>query len=104
MGALALAALMGVMAVTGLYDITLVGAPPAWTGLALALQAAVTEELWMRALLLRMLWRAFGPVPAFAVAAVVFGAVVFAAVVFGALHLANPEPTPSLGSLWPSPD
>jgi membrane protease YdiL (CAAX protease family) len=44
---------------------------------------AVTEELWMRALLLRLLWRAFGPMPAFAVAALVFGA----------LHLANPERT-----------
>ena len=72
--------LMGVLVVTGLYDVTLVGATPAWTGIGLALQAAVTEELWMRALLLRLLWRAFGPVPAFAVAALVFGA----------LHLANP--------------
>lgn len=33
----------------------------------------------MRALLFRMLWRAFGPVPA-----------LVAALVFGALHLANP--------------
>jgi membrane protease YdiL (CAAX protease family) len=76
--------LMGVLAVTGIYDITLVGPTPAWTGLGLALQAAVTEELWMRALLLRLLWRAFGPVPAFAVAALVFGG----------LHLANPGATP----------
>ena len=71
-----------------LYDITLVGAAPAWTGLGLALQAAVTEELWMRALLLRLLWRAFGPVPAFAVAALVFGG----------LHLANPGATPLAGA------
>jgi len=27
---------MGVMAVTGLYDITLIGAPPAWARLGLA--------------------------------------------------------------------
>ena len=87
LGLLALSLLMGVMAVTGLYDITLVGAAPAWAGLGLALQAAVTEELWMRALLLRLLWRAFGPVPAFAVAAVVFGA----------LHLFNPGATPLAG-------
>jgi len=87
LGLLALSLLMGVMVVTGLYDITLVGAAPAWAGLGLALQAAVTEELWMRALLLRLLWRAFGPVPAFAVAAVVFGA----------LHLANPGATPLAG-------
>ena len=41
----------------------------------------------MRALLLRLLWRAFGPVPAFAVAALVFGA----------LHLANPGATALAG-------
>ena len=80
-----MAVLMGAMVVTGLYDITLVGDAPLWTGLGLALQVAVTEELWMRALLLRLLWRAFGPLPAFAVAALVFGA----------LHLANPAATDS---------
>jgi hypothetical protein len=78
-----MAVLMGALLVTGLYGITVVGAVPAWTGLGLALQAAVTEELWMRALLLRLLWRAFGPVPAFAVAALIFAA----------LHLANPGAT-----------
>lgn len=57
----------------------MVGVAPAWTGVGLALQAAVTEELWMRALLLRLLWRVVGPVPAFAVVALVFGA----------LHLVN---------------
>jgi membrane protease YdiL (CAAX protease family) len=79
--------LMSTMVVTGLYDITLVGGAPLWTGLGSALQAAVTEELWMRALLLRLLWRAFGPLPAFAVAALVFGA----------LHLANPGATALAG-------
>jgi membrane protease YdiL (CAAX protease family) len=79
LGLVLMAVLMGVLAATGLYDITVVGAVPAWTGVGLALEAAVTEELWMRALLLRLLWRAFGPLPAFAVAALVFGA----------LHLAN---------------
>jgi len=80
LGLLMMALLMGVLVVTGAYTITVVGAAPAWTGLGLALQAAVTEELWMRALLLRLVWRAFGPVPAFIVAALVFAA----------LHLANP--------------
>ncbi|HEX8769195.1 MAG TPA: type II CAAX endopeptidase family protein [Acidimicrobiales bacterium] len=83
LGLVMMTVLMGTMIVTGLYDITLVGAAPLWTGLGLALQAAVTEELWMRALLLRLLWRAFGPVPAFAVSALVFGG----------LHLANPGAT-----------
>jgi hypothetical protein len=79
LGLLMMAALMSILAVTGLYNVTVVGGAPAWTGLGLALQAAVTEELWMRALLFRLLWRAVGPVPAFAVAALVFAA----------LHLPN---------------
>jgi membrane protease YdiL (CAAX protease family) len=88
LGLVLMAVLMGVLAATGLYDITVVGAVPAWTGLGLALQAAVTEELWMRALLFRLLWRAFGPLPAFAIAAVVFGAP----------HLANPGATALAGA------
>jgi membrane protease YdiL (CAAX protease family) len=83
LGLVMMALLMGVLAATGLYDITVVGPVPAWTGLGLALQAAVTEELWIRALVLRLLWRAFGPLPAFAVATVVFAAP----------HLANPGAT-----------
>ena len=83
LGLAMMAVLMGVMVLTGLYDIALVGAAPAWAGLGQALQAAVTEELWVRALLFRLVWRVIGPVPAFAVAAVVFGA----------LHLANPGAT-----------
>ena len=88
LGPLMMTALMGAMVVTGLYEVTLVGAAPAWTGLGLALQAAVTEELWMRALLLRLLWRVVGPGPAFAMAALVFGA----------LHLANPGATALAGA------
>ncbi len=87
LGLLGMTVLMGVLILTGLYEITLIGAAPAWAGLGLALQAAVTEELWMRALLLRLLWRAFGPVPALAVAALVFGA----------LHLTNPGATALAG-------
>ena len=83
LGLLLMVILMAVMAVSGLYTITWVGLVPVWGGLSLAVQAAVTEELWMRALLFRLLWRAFGPLPAFALSAVVFGA----------LHLANPGAT-----------
>ena len=89
LGLVMMTVLMGLLAVTGLYDITLSGgAAPPWAGLGLALQAAVTEELWMRALLFRLLWRAFGPVPAFTIAALVFGA----------LHLANPGASPLAGA------
>ena len=79
---------MSTLAATGAYDITLHGPASAWTGIGLALQAAVTEELWMRALLFRLLWRAFGPVPAF----------VACAAVFAALHLANPGANPLAGA------
>lgn len=80
LGLLMMTALMGILTATHAYDVTVVGSAPAWTAAGLALQAAVTEELWMRALLFRLLWRAFGPVPA----------LVVVALVFGALHLANP--------------
>lgn len=79
-GLVMMAALMGVLVATGAYDIDVVGIAPAWTGIGLALQASVTEELWMRALLFRLLWRLVGPVPAFAAAALVFGGI----------HLVNP--------------
>jgi len=88
LGLLMMGLLMGVLITTGAYDITVVGATPAWTGLGLAVQAAVTEELWMRALVLRLLWRAFGPVPAFIVSALVFGGP----------HLASPSATPLAGA------
>lgn len=82
-GLILMVVLMAVMALSGLYAITWVGVVPVWGGLSLAVQAAITEELWMRALLFRLLWRAFGPLPAFALSALVFGA----------LHLANPGAT-----------
>jgi membrane protease YdiL (CAAX protease family) len=88
LGLLMMAVLMGILVATDAYAIAVVGAIPAWTGLGLALQAAVTEELWMRALLFRLMWRAFGPVPAFIVAAMIFGG----------LHLANPGATPLAGA------
>jgi hypothetical protein len=88
LGLLMMSVLMGVLSATGAYTISVVGTTPAWTGLGLAVQAAVTEELWMRALLLRLLWRVFGPVPAFTVAALVFGGI----------HLASPGATPLAGA------
>jgi membrane protease YdiL (CAAX protease family) len=80
LGLAMMAALMGVLVLTGAYDVSPAGAAPPWAPLGLALQAAVTEELWMRALLFRLLWRVVGP----------RWALVAAAVVFAALHLANP--------------
>lgn len=77
------AAVMGVMSVAGLYEIHAMGPASAWTPLRKALQAGVVEELMMRAVLLRLLWRAFGPWVAFAVSSAVFGL----------SHLGNPNAT-----------
>ena len=88
LGLVMMTVLMATLAATGAYQITVVGSAPAWRPVGLALQAAVTEELWMRALLFRLLWRAFGPVPALAVVAAVFAA----------LHLANPGATALAGA------
>jgi membrane protease YdiL (CAAX protease family) len=77
------AAVMGVMAMFGLYEIRALGAAPAWISVGKALQSGVVEELMIRAILLRLVWRAFGPWIAFAVSAALFG--------FG--HIANPNAT-----------
>lgn len=88
LGLVMMTALMGLLVSTGAHDITVLGSAPAWSGVGLALQAAITEELWMRALLFRLLWRAFGPIPALAITASIFGA----------LHLANPGATALAGA------
>lgn len=82
-GAAMFSAVMGIMAVFGLYDIQAIDPAPALTPLRKALQAGVVEELMMRAVLLRLMWRAFGPWTAFAVSSAVFG--------FS--HLSNPNAT-----------
>ena len=83
LGLVMMTALMAALAAAGLYDISSSGTGSAWTGLSLAMQAAVTEELWTRALVFRLLWRAFGPLPALLVSALAFAA----------LHLSNPGAT-----------
>lgn len=82
-GAAMFAAVMGVMAVFGLYDIRLLGAAPAWISIGKAAQSGVVEEIMIRAVLMRLMWRAFGPGAAFAISAALFG--------FG--HVANPNAT-----------
>ncbi|OAG67116.1 CPBP family intramembrane glutamic endopeptidase [Xanthomonas floridensis] len=82
-GAAMFSAVMGIMALFGLYDIQPIGPASAWTPLRKALQAGVVEELMMRAAILRLLWRAFGPWTAFAVSSAVFGL----------SHLGNPNAT-----------
>ncbi|WP_395942775.1 lysostaphin resistance A-like protein [Brevundimonas sp.] len=77
------AAVMGIMAGFGLYEIRSLGAAPVWTAAGRAVQSGVVEEIMIRAILLRLVWRAFGPWIAFAVSAALFG--------FG--HIANPNAT-----------
>lgn len=63
--------------------IVLVSRPIGYVGdaVALAFQSGVVEEILLRLVVLRLLWRAFGP----------WAALAFSAALFGALHLANPH-------------
>lgn len=82
-GAAMFAAVMGIMAGFDLYEIHSLGIAPIWTAAGRAVQSGVVEEIMIRAILLRLVWRAFGPWIAFAVSAALFG--------FG--HIANPNAT-----------
>ena len=74
---------MATMVIFGLYDVTFVGLAPAWRPAGLAIEASVVEELMIRGVVLRLLWRAFGPLTAF----------LLSAALFGAGHLPNPGAT-----------
>ncbi|CAN5336194.1 CPBP family intramembrane metalloprotease [soil metagenome] len=78
------AAVMGLMAVFGLYDIEWKGAASPLSALSKSIESGVIEEVLVRAIILRLVWRAFGPWVAFAISAALFGAG----------HLANPNATP----------
>ncbi len=80
-GVLMFSAVMAIMVVLGLYDIVWKGPAPAWEAMGGAIQSGVMEEVLTRAVILRLLWRAFGPWVAFALSAALFGA----------LHLGNPN-------------
>lgn len=80
-GTLMFSAVMAIMFAFGLYDFRWVGPASAWKSVGLTLQSGVIEEVLMRAVVLRLMWRAFGPWVAFA----------FSAALFGALHLTNPN-------------
>ena len=82
-GTFMFACVIGILVAAGLYRVEWHGAAPAWHAGGLAIQAGVVEELIVRAVILRLLWRAFGPLAAFAVSALLFGA----------SHLANPGAT-----------
>lgn len=80
-GVLIMATVMAVMGLSGLYDIVWTGPAPAWKAAGLGVMSGIAEEVIFRAVILRLLWRAFGPWAAFLISAALFGA----------LHLANPN-------------
>lgn len=77
------AAVMGILVSLGLYRFELDGPASAWHGAGLAIQSGILEEVLVRGVVLRVMWRAFGPLAAFAISAVLFGAG----------HIANPAAT-----------
>lgn len=82
-GATMFAAVMGIMAGFDLYEIRSLGPAPVWEAAGRAVQSGVVEELMIRAILLRLVWRVFGPWIAFT----------FSAALFGLGHIANPNAT-----------
>lgn len=82
-GTVMFVSVMGIMAALGLYRIDWKGPASAWHAAGLSIQAGFFEEVLVRAVMLRLLWRAFGPLAAFAVSALFFGA----------SHLFNPGAT-----------
>jgi membrane protease YdiL (CAAX protease family) len=80
-GLVMMSAAMAVLISTGLYDFEPLGVAPAWRQAGMAIESGIVEELMIRGIMLRLLWRAFGPFVAFTISAAAFGAG----------HLANPE-------------
>lgn len=75
------ASVMAVLIGTGLYSFETTGPASPLTAISLGIQSGVIEEVMARAIVLRLVWRAFGPWVAFAISAALFGG----------LHLGNPN-------------
>lgn len=67
-------AVMAIMIGFGLYRFDYRGAASAWAGAGFAIESGVFEEVIVRGVALRLMWRAFGPWTAFIVSATLFGA------------------------------
>jgi membrane protease YdiL (CAAX protease family) len=83
-GAAMLSAVVGVLAVTGLYEISGPRASSPWNMINVGIVSGFFEELIFRAIVFRLLMRALGIWPALGLSAVLFGV----------LHLFNPNATP----------
>jgi hypothetical protein len=73
-GAIMFAAVIAILVGTGAYQFAFTGAAPAWHGIGLAVESGVLEEVLVRGVIMRIVWRAFGPVAGLTVSAVLFGA------------------------------
>ncbi|ONF95804.1 CAAX amino terminal protease self- immunity [Sphingomonas jeddahensis] len=73
LGAAMFGTVMAILMTFNLYTVDWLGPAPAWRAGGHAIQAALIEETLVRAILFRLLWRAFGPVLAFSGSAAVFG-------------------------------
>lgn len=80
-GVVVFASVMAVLIGGGLYSFEWLGPTPMWTGSALSVQSGVIEEVLARGIILRLVWRAFGPWAAF----------IFSSALFGAGHFGNPN-------------
>jgi len=85
LGVAMMAVVVGALVVSGLYDISGPRAASPWDMLSVAISSGFFEELMFRAILLRLLMRAFGVWPALAVSAAFFGIA----------HLGNPNASPT---------
>jgi membrane protease YdiL (CAAX protease family) len=83
-GAAMLSAVVALLVGLGLYEVTGPRAASPWGMITVAIHSGFMEELVLRAIVLRLLMRAFGAWPA----------LVLSAALFGALHLTNPNATP----------
>lgn len=72
-GAAMFGTVMLILAGTGLYELTYRGWATPWQSAGAAIEAGIVEELMVRGLIFRLVWRAFGTVAAFLVSAAAFG-------------------------------
>jgi membrane protease YdiL (CAAX protease family) len=84
-GAAMLSVVVAALVVSGLYEVTGPRASSPWSMISIGIVSGFMEELIFRAIILRLLMRAFGAWPALALSAALFGA----------LHLSNPNATPT---------
>jgi membrane protease YdiL (CAAX protease family) len=83
-GAVMLSVVIAVLVASGLYEVTGPRTSSPWSMISIGIVSGFMEELIFRAIVLRLLMRAFGAWPALALSAALFGA----------LHLTNPNATP----------